>query len=78
MDYRFQSPGRRIPHANLSYILDSTSKDFPDTGIRSTWHGAINWQLLDCEELTERSGFRWEKNETKDRNSNENMMLKSG
>ena len=30
----FQSPGFRIPRAKFSRILDSTSKNFPDSGIR--------------------------------------------
>ena len=36
----FQSPGFRIPRAKFSRILDSTSKNFPDSRIRIPLHGA--------------------------------------
>ena len=37
----FQSPGFRIPQANLSGIQDPTSKNLPDSGIRIPLHGVI-------------------------------------
>ena len=35
----FQSPGFRIPRAKCSRILDSTSKNFPDSRVRIHLHG---------------------------------------
>ena len=40
----FQKPGFRIPQAKVSRILDSTSKNFTNSGIRIPLHGANRQQ----------------------------------
>ena len=42
MDLGFQSPGCRVPKEKVSWIQDSTSKSFADSGIRITLQWVIN------------------------------------